>query len=195
MDLLIAVLAGGRSRRMGSDKAELLLAGATLLERVTGAAWDTGRPIVVVGRERPGAWRGAPIHFVEDELPGLGPLGGLATALRLCGTPVLAVGCDMPLITVRSFEWLAAEAQHGGMRNGLVSIDAGGRLQPLFAIYAGTLLPEIEERLARRDLAIGDLIAGADFRSVPIPDALEEEVRSVNTPDAFEALRAELEGG
>jgi len=75
--LLGAVLAGGESSRFGSDKALAVLAGRTLLEHavVRLRSWCDG--VVVVGRDR------APAPVVSDwPRPGMGPLGGIAGALR-----------------------------------------------------------------------------------------------------------------
>lgn len=81
MRTLGAVLAGGQSRRFGSDKAEALLAGRTLLARTL----DTLRPhcdaVVVVGRSATGA-----PDIADWPRPGMGPLGGLAGALRHAAT-------------------------------------------------------------------------------------------------------------
>jgi len=94
MKLLGAILAGGQSRRFGSDKAQALLDGRPLLEHVADALRPQVSALVVAGREWPG------ITSVAD-MPqaGLGPLGGLAGALdyacRHDGDAVLSSGCDL----------------------------------------------------------------------------------------------------
>ena len=76
------VLAGGRSRRFGRDKTRLRLAGRTLVERAVEAAREAGLPVRVLGRDR---------------RPGLGPLGGVETALWGRGPGrVLFLAADMP---------------------------------------------------------------------------------------------------
>ncbi len=94
MRLLGAILAGGQSRRFGSDKAGALFAGKALLDHVAEALRPQVADLVVAGREWPG------ITSLAD-LPraGLGPLGGLAAALdhgwRLGFDAVLSSGCDL----------------------------------------------------------------------------------------------------
>jgi molybdopterin-guanine dinucleotide biosynthesis protein A len=94
MRLLGAILAGGQSRRFGSDKAQALLDGRPLLEHVADALRPQVSALVVAGREWPG------ITSVAD-MPqaGLGPLGGLAGALdyacRHDFDAVLSSGCDL----------------------------------------------------------------------------------------------------
>jgi molybdenum cofactor guanylyltransferase len=94
MRLLGAILAGGQSRRFGSDKAQALLDGRPLLEHVADALRPQVEMLVVAGRQWPG------IESVTDSPePGLGPLGGLAGALSHAGRrgfdAVLSSGCDL----------------------------------------------------------------------------------------------------
>ncbi|MDP1025994.1 molybdenum cofactor guanylyltransferase [Sphingomonas sp. KR1UV-12] len=91
--LLGAVLAGGQSRRFGSDKAAALLDGDTLLAHARRALAPHVDEVVVVGG----------IDGLPDlPRPGLGPLGGIAAALDHAATHgfrcVLTIGCDMPVL-------------------------------------------------------------------------------------------------
>lgn len=92
--LRAAVLTGGASRRMGTPKADLLVDGATMAERVLAAAAAAGAgALAAVGR--PVAGHPAVEHLVEDE-PGAGPLGAVLAALRWAGgDEVLVLACDL----------------------------------------------------------------------------------------------------
>jgi len=188
MDLSVAVLAGGRSRRMGVDKAQLVLQGSTFLERIAGAARDAGHPVTIIGRERPPSWRDDRVAFLPDEIPGLGPLGGLLTAFHHTGTDLLLSGCDMPLLTADAFRWLAVRAEETEGGDGILPTDREGREQFLFAVYRTDLIPPIEERIRERQLALRDLIAAGDFTKVPLPTDLLPEIRSINTVEEYGEL-------
>ncbi len=93
--LLGAILAGGQARRFGSDKAQALYGGARLIDRVAAAMVAQSGALVVCGREEPG------FRCIPDwPEPGLGPLGGLAAALRHADengfAGVLSAGVDAP---------------------------------------------------------------------------------------------------
>jgi molybdopterin-guanine dinucleotide biosynthesis protein A len=93
--LLAAILAGGQARRFGSDKAQALYEGARLIDRVAVALAAQCGSIVVCGREEPG------FTCIPDwPEAGLGPLGGLAAALRHAAMQgyahVLSAGVDIP---------------------------------------------------------------------------------------------------
>ena len=97
MRVLGAVLAGGQSSRFGSDKALAKINGETLLDRSVAALRDQCSSVCVVGR------RAAPVQVVADwPRPGLGPLGGIAAALRhardLDLPYVLTVAVDIPAL-------------------------------------------------------------------------------------------------
>ncbi len=178
----VAVLAGGRSRRMGLDKANLVVAGRTMLAAVAGAAVETGRPVLVVGRQRPPDWPLDEVGFLPDEQPGEGPLGGLVTVLRRTGGEVLALACDLPQLTVDGLDWLLVEAARRVSPDGLATI-IDGRLEPLFAVYAPTALPLAEANLAAGERSLLRLIADARFDLVEAPDWLRPQLHNVNTPD------------
>src|SRR5690348_14599122 len=83
------VLAGGRSRRMGRDKALLEWRGGTLLQHMTGLLATVCNPVLVVGRDE-----------LPDLVPGLGPVGGIVTALKHTVTRFnLVVAVDLPFLT------------------------------------------------------------------------------------------------
>lgn len=94
MKMLGAIIAGGASRRFGSDKAIALLGGKALLDHVCDALRSQADAVIVVGREWPGL-----VSVADRPLPHLGPLGGICAALHhgLAGgyDYVLTAGCDI----------------------------------------------------------------------------------------------------
>ncbi len=94
-ELLGAILAGGQARRFGSDKAHALYEGERLIDRVAAALLAQCAAVVVCGREEPGF-----ACIADWPEAGLGPLGGLAAALRHAQargfTHVLSAGVDVP---------------------------------------------------------------------------------------------------
>lgn len=130
---MAAILAGGESRRMGRAKAGIELGGRPLISYPIAAAKTAGLEVVVVakpGSELPPIE--CPVVREEDERAH--PLAGILAALAACGgRPVLAIGCDMPLLTAELLAWLA------DVRAPLVVPSASGRLQPLLARYTPDL--------------------------------------------------------
>jgi molybdopterin-guanine dinucleotide biosynthesis protein A len=187
---LIAVLAGGESRRMGTDKAGLVWQGTPLLERTCRAAVEAaGTPerVLVVGREHPAGWTLYGVRFAPDEMPGQGPLGGLATALRLAdGADCVAVACDMPGLTVGALRWLMVAAPSDA-EHGAVTVN-GGQWEPLFALYRPACAPLVEARLASGRRSLHGLIEAGRFAFLDAPPEVRAALVNVNTPEEFAAF-------
>ena len=146
-DCTAIILAGGDSQRMGSDKANLLLGGQTLLQRVIATMQQVfPRVIVSVRQQRPEI----ALPQVCDDRPDIGPLAGgplagLAAGLGSITTPwAFLAGCDMPFIQPAMIELLAKyRADH----QAVVPV-VQGHLQPLAAFYAGSCLGTLRAQLA-----------------------------------------------
>ena len=177
------ILAGGRSRRMGRDKAWLPWGPTTLIERTL----EVLRPImdeVIVVVSEAGPFRRLPVRVVEDEVPGAHALGGLYTGLRSATTNLcFACGCDAPFLQPAVIHALRDLADG---YDGVIPCDAG-RLHPLHAIYRTTITPVVSAQLcaARWDVAA---LAGRVRTRVVDVDALacgadaRLSLFNVNTP-------------
>jgi molybdopterin-guanine dinucleotide biosynthesis protein A len=136
-DSIAVIMAGGESRRMGQDKANLLLGDRTLLESVATTLQPMfGDVIISVRQRRPEI----DLPQICDDPTHSGPLAGLAATLEYATTPwIFAVACDMPFITPAVIEYLAfqrADCQ-------AVVPMVGGYPQPLAAFYAKSCLVEV----------------------------------------------------
>ena len=100
MTLAAVLLAGGESRRMGCDKATLLLNGIPLWERQLSLLRELSPADLLVSARQPPAWLPADARFVPDAAPARGPLAGLTAALAaIRATHLLALAIDLPSMT------------------------------------------------------------------------------------------------
>lgn len=193
--VVVAVMAGGASVRMGMDKAVVDIGGEPLLVHVCRAAEEAGLPVCVIGRrpEDPVMVKLGSALAVPDKIPGLGPIGGLLTALRSApeNVDVLLTACDLPLVEPAQFSWLATftSAQGASAADGIVPLWKG-RPEPLFAIYRRSILPLVERHIAMRRYGMQDLVQAAAFVKVPLPPEHVAAIRDVDTPEELrDALR------
>jgi molybdopterin-guanine dinucleotide biosynthesis protein A len=143
------LLAGGESRRMGTDKAKFLFRGKPLWQ-VQFEALRRLRPaeIFVSARTDP-SWRPNDVQFIADIPPSLGPLSGLAACLdRVKTTHLLVLAVDMPLMTNEYLQFLCSRIEPA--RGAVPKI--GNRAEPLAAIYP-----------REAALHIGNVLTGSDF--------------------------------
>ncbi len=179
------VLAGGESRRMGTDKASLPFGDRTLLQRVVqrlGACCD---PVfVVTGDPHRYAVLGA--RAVVDRWPGLGPLAGLEAGLRAAPTAYAAVvACDLPFLRPDLLRGLAREAEGWD-----AAVPATDRPHPLCAVYHRRAAELAELLLGSGGGSLRDLLARLHVRYVP-EDVLRgwdpdlASLFNVNTPEDY----------
>jgi len=124
------ILAGGASRRMGTDKSQLMLNGKSFVEHVAAALGKISREITVVGKPATASTR---LRYVPDIYPNWGALGGVHAALASCDAAwCLIVACDFPFVTAELFDRLAS------LREGfeaVAPIQCDGIPQPLCSLY------------------------------------------------------------
>jgi molybdenum cofactor guanylyltransferase len=110
------VLAGGRSSRMGRDKALIEVDGRTLLDRALDKLEPHVQELLVIGD--PGKYGHVGPFVFADDIPGVGPLGGILTAMRYASNDrLLVLACDMPNVTPRLFEHLKEGLTREGCRS------------------------------------------------------------------------------
>ncbi len=127
------VLVGGASRRMGEDKARLVLAGETMLERQIRLLRTVCRRVAVLGP--PERFPALQVPAFPDQFKGRGPLAGIYTGLRNTGTELnLFLGCDLPFMEVEFLYYLCWRARE---RRADVTVPESrrGKLEPLVAVY------------------------------------------------------------
>lgn len=191
------ILAGGRSTRMGVDKAALELAGRPLLQHVIEIVSGLAAEVIVVTRPRqqlpalPDA-----VRVVEDAIPDKGPLAGLLTGLEAASAfPALAVACDMPLLKPALLHRLVElAADHAAV----VPV-RGGLPEPLCAVYGAGCVEAIRRRLARDELKMTGFLGDVDtlYVSETVWHQLDPEGASflnINTPADLESAAAVISG-
>lgn len=144
--LTVAIQAGGQSSRMGQDKALRPFLGRPLIQRVV----ERLRPIadeMLVTTNRPAGYAFLGLPLFADLEPGRGALGGLYTALRTAGSPLVAVAaCDMPFASAAVLKEAARRLELEGLDAVLPGTERG--VEPLHAVYRrSTCLPVIEAAL------------------------------------------------
>lgn len=159
-DLSGFVLAGGRSRRMGTDKAFLQLDGRTLLARVLDLLGALTPQVGIVG---PAAKFTAYGLVIEDVYAGRGPLAGIHAALTSSTTELnLIMAVDLPLVTESLLRFLVEQARAS---DAVVTVPriAGG-YQPLCAVYRRAFAPLAQAALESGKNKIDALFAPVTTR-------------------------------
>ena len=146
-----AVLAGGRSTRMGTDKALLRIGEELLIERQLRCLRETGAAELLISGRFDVDYSRFPAKVIYDEQADAGPLGGLASLLKAAANPfTLVLAIDMPAMTVATLAKILSTCTSN---SGGVPVD-GDRLQPLAAAYPKRSLALAKSRLAEGDFSM-----------------------------------------
>lgn len=170
------VLAGGESSRFGSNQAMATWQEETLLQR----AVDLLQPFcreVFIGGDYP-QYASLAETVLADSIPGLGPMGGIYTALTHTYTPyLLFLTCDMPLMNTALVERLLSA---GPFREMTLWEQAGGTLQFFPLLLTRSLQPLISYKIQQRDLSLRSLLKEATSWFIPIHHQEEKYFLNIN---------------
>jgi molybdopterin-guanine dinucleotide biosynthesis protein A len=151
----IVILAGGRSRRMGRDKLALEFRGETLL-RAAAARFSPQFDRVYLSLADEDRYPEVAAERVRDLYPGQGPMAGLHAGLsRTPDDAVFLLAADLPLATP---EAAAKIISLTGAFDACAVRSGDGKLEPLFACYKKSLLPELDRSLAAGDRKMSALL-------------------------------------
>ena len=182
-DVSAFILVGGKSSRMGREKAFVEVKGETLVQRALQTARRVTPNVCILGDASRFSSEGP---VIEDIFRGCGPLGGIHAALNATEKELnLFLAVDLPLIPAELLSHLVREARKN---RAIVTLpQAGGRLQPLCAVYRREFSKSAQRALTAGQHKIDALFNGIEIRVVTgaeLKDAGFEETvfHNLNTP-------------
>ncbi|MDR1816146.1 MAG: molybdenum cofactor guanylyltransferase [Clostridiales Family XIII bacterium] len=190
------VLAGGRSRRMGTDKALLLLDGMTLIEHAVekfraSIAFDE----ILISANRPEAYAFLGLPVVPDRFPGDGPLAGMQACLETAKNEYVSfVPCDAPRIPPGLPAWLLKKAQGHDAACPVFR----ERPEPLLSCVRKTALPAISNALSAGERRAADVFARLDTAYIDLAGLTDvfgepgEYLVNANDPETFRRVSASV---
>jgi molybdopterin-guanine dinucleotide biosynthesis protein A len=178
-DLLAGLFVGGRGARLGGAAKGLLTApgGGTLLARWLAVLHGAGVEVVLVGRHE--AYASAGLEVLDDDPPGIGPLGGLVALLkRARDGQALALACDMPFVSGALIGRLIAAPPAV-----VVAPRRDGHWEPLCARYdAPAALPHALRRVAAGEHALQPLLDESGALPLAVDAAEARELHDWDAP-------------
>ncbi len=186
------ILAGGRSRRMGSDKALLPLPDnghTTFVEHLATLLTSLCQEVTVIARDadQAASYTFSGVRVVTDKTPDVGPLMGLYTGLsEVQASHALVTAVDMPFVQPEIVSFLLAQS----LDDALVVPMVQNIPQVLFSVYPRSILPKIEARLreGRRDpRSLLDVVPVRYIEEAQLRE-IDPRLRSfvnVNTPEEY----------
>jgi molybdopterin-guanine dinucleotide biosynthesis protein A len=195
----IAILSGGKSSRMGTDKALLPIEGKTMIEHIIAQVNDIGDEVIVI-TNTPGQYKFLGLPLFADVIPDKGALGGLYTAIDAASHPhTLILACDMPFVNRDLLRYMISLTPEADAIIPKIAAPDGekkksGMAEPLRAIYSKTCLAPIRKCIDEDNLKMI-----AFFRDITLRWVDEEEIRkfdpqlvtfmNANTPEELGEIK------
>lgn len=189
MQAAAIILAGGKSSRMGTNKALLKINAKPNIERIRDALKGYFNELILIANN-PGDYQFLELKTVADEYPGMGPLAGLHAGLTAseCELNLLAA-CDMPFV---SGELAAALVQQCGQYDAVIPV-INGTQQPLFAVFHKRVAEQAAKCIESGRLRMKDLFEQINVRYITEHDLadfsgqeLERIFFNMNHPAEYE---------
>lgn len=157
------VLAGGKSSRMGSDKALLKINDHTFLEQIVGVMKHELHQVSLISNHLPHHQYGLAVY--EDIIKEKGPLGGIFTALHHCHTQKIFIcPCDLPFMDARLIHHLIKHCD----QHEIIIPSHHGKIEPLIGIYDKSCAKRISGLLKYNKLSISKVLSFFDVKIIPV---------------------------
>lgn len=184
-----AILAGGKSRRMGQNKALLKLGDKVIIERIARILQTLSSDVMIISNH-PQSYKFLQLPVYPDEIRGCGPLGGIYTALiHAKNDNCVVVACDLPFITTNLLQFLC---ENSGQSD-VVVFESSSGIEPLLAVYNKRCLPVIKEQIKNKHLKVSDFYDKVKTRVIRIDPEhafFDEKVfTNINTPEDLEKIK------
>lgn len=180
------ILAGGKSSRMGTDKALLNIQDEPLLRRMIGLIVPFCRDVAVSGQNPGYAVFGTPM--IPDLYAGCGPIAGIYSCLEYAGTDWnLIISVDAPFVNHELIGFLISEI---GDSDCIVPRHSGG-YEPLVGLYHKRIIPVIEEMIKKGDYKLMNLLSKLNTRFLDCDPLIRKYPRlftNINRPEDYNSI-------
>ena len=180
------ILAGGKSSRMGQDKALLFLGEQTFIERLCEELNDFEEKFIARGDRQ--ELSAAGFNSVSDDYPHRGPMGGIHTILSLCRSEAMFLtSCDMPFLTKELTEVLCREMTEE--TDAVIAVTAEGRIQPLCGVYKKKLAPLMEKQILENNYRLTVFLDKITVKYVQLDEKQSLKLQNINTQEEYKKIK------
>lgn len=184
------ILAGGKSSRMGKNKAELSIGDETFLEHMIKKGLSMGFPEILVsgGKEQPAEKKLLEkVKIVPDVLKDRGPLGGLYASFLEAENPAcFAVSVDVPLISPKTIQSLVKA--HKRNRGEATLLCHGEEIEPLIGVYNTRNTEALYELIREKPASVFSYLRKTGYHTVELTEPLDS-ISNINTPEEYARLK------
>lgn len=173
------ILAGGKSSRMGQDKALMEIDGIPMIQHIANLLQKVTNEIVIASNDKKHHVFGD--LGVEDNFPDSGPMAGIEAGLLAArNNACIVISCDSPFLTSSVLSELILKDDKD-----TVVATCNGRIHPLIGIYKKSSLDTIQAYLKQRKFKMRDLLEELNTEYLRFPDTMENAFNNLNTQEEW----------
>ena len=172
------ILAGGKSSRMGQDKASMILGGKTVIQHVIDNLFFVFEEIFISGNHN-----NYPISkgIIKDVTTQKGPIGGIRSALDFCQEDIFVCSCDMPFVSSDLIKNILQKK----IENRINVVRFGEKLYPVLGIYPFSILTDLKKTIESGNLRMISFLEQQNAHYIDLEDSFEHQLLNINTPENF----------
>jgi molybdopterin-guanine dinucleotide biosynthesis protein A len=199
--LTVAIMAGGKSSRMGRDKAFVSLLGRHMIEHVIERVSNLGQDETILITNRPDEYAHLALPMYTDVLVDKGSLGGIYSAVTYSTSPyTLVVACDMPFVNPELLRYMVGLLDKTDKPFDVIVPRVDGYPEGLHALYGKGCLAAVRDQLDRNQLKVVGFYPNVRVRYLDEPeyqrlDPQKRSFQNVNTPEEIQQAEAILKRG
>jgi len=178
------LLAGGKSSRMGKDKAFMKYGDRFLYEYSLSVLSFFSGDILLSSSNL--NFNNAGYRIIPDEIIGIGPIGGIYSCLsKIKNESAIVLSCDLPLI---STDLVSRLINNSGSFEITIALNHKNQPEPLIGIYSASIIPLLKRRIDAGQYKMLELFSEARTNFVSMTDFPPEVFSNLNKPDDFNSL-------
>ena len=176
--MIAIILAGGKSSRMGQDKASMILGGKTVIQHVIDNLFFVFEEIFISGNHN-----NYPISkgIIKDVTTQKGPIGGIRSALEFCQEDIFVCSCDMPFVSSDLIKNILQKK----IENRINVVRFGEKLYPVLGIYPFSILTDLKKTIESGNLRMISFLEQQNAHYIDLEDSFEHQLLNINTPENF----------
>lgn len=178
------VLAGGKSSRMGENKALLPLGGIPMICRIANILEMRFSEVYISGASEDFSFLNMPV--ITDIYTEKGPIGGIFASLEFQQDDIFVCPCDMPFISVQIVDFLINNYN----KEQISVVSYKDKIYPTLGIYPFCFKEKIEKYIIEGDLKMQRVLKDLDAKIINIPDSFSEDIlQNINTKEQYENIK------
>jgi molybdopterin-guanine dinucleotide biosynthesis protein A len=190
----MAVIAGGKSSRMGFNKALLTIDGEMLTDRVIRQLSGEFREVIVSSNLGTGYLKHS-VKYVADEFEGMGPLSGIYSSLKEAASRfVYVIACDMPYVNLEYIRYMKSRIVSANYDCDACFTACGDSSEPFNAFYSVSTIPVLRDFLISGRKRFNDFLKSINSLIISENEAKEfspdwSMFKNINTPKELKELK------